>query len=160
MLVHPLCVHFPGPTEKHAFSRLPVFGSRLRTGLYLRVTGEIKDLFSSGGEIGVGIVPSQIRDDFDEEIKAGIIAELAEAREPCEKWQEANSEALREKTHGGKIVLEPQNSAGADGGPSADQYIGNCSIWAVDQELPHKATFVYRNKTKRLARRATAAQAK
>lgn len=125
------CVHFPKKTDRFDVRNLTTIGNKVPPGLYVEVTGELRDLYSTG-VFGIGITTTKTRD-VDAEVKAA----LAEARRQCEQWQQENAAKLKERTHGGNVVFEPQNTRGED-------FTHNCSIWAVDTVLPHDNVIVRR----------------
>ena len=125
------CVHFPKKTDRFALNSLTTVGNKLPPGIYVEVTGELRDLHPNG-IFGIGITTTKVRD-VDTEVKAS----LNEIKRRCEQWQTENSAELVQRTHGGTVVREPQNLRG-------DDYAHNCAIWAVDTALPHELVTVRR----------------
>jgi len=124
-----ICVRYPKPTDKFAVDHLTTIGMRLPSNIYVEVTGELRDPYP---ELGIGLHPSTFRN-VDSEVKTL----LADAIRRCEQWQKENSPKLRERTHGARVVLSPQNERGED-------YTRYCAIWAVDTALPHELVTVRR----------------
>ncbi len=129
VVISPLCVHFPKPTDRYRPLNLMTLGEKLPPDIYLEVKGQLRDVFPI---YGIGIQTSLFRD-IDAEVKTSI----DEAKQPCERWQDANSAALSKRAHGAAVVRNPQNLRGND-------YTHDCAIWAVDNELPHEEFIVRR----------------
>jgi hypothetical protein len=123
------CVKYPKPTDHFTVQNLTTIGSKLPTNIYVEVTGELRDPYP---EVGIGIRPITVRN-VDSEVKAS----LGDVKLRCERWQSENSAKLSERTHGARVVREPQNVRGED-------YAHYCAIWAVDAALPHQLITIRR----------------
>ena len=143
------CVHFPRPTDRFGGDLKAVDDSNstsieLSQAKYIEVTGVLVDLFPQH-IIGVGINVVSVRD-ADAETK-GIIAA---ARDACIAWQQENSARLAQRVHGASVVFNPQNG-GADRSGNAhiyQQYLHDCAIWSVDDQLPHENIIIRRKEPK------------
>jgi hypothetical protein len=126
-LLKPLCVYEPAPKTKNE-DHLSILGkNKLQPNRYLKITGVLYDAHERGA-VGVNIDVKRAIDVNEE-----VMAEKEEVKQSCEKWQNENSSALKEKTHGARGV-----PAYFDSGKS------KCGIWAVDNEEPHKTLYLWR----------------
>lgn len=130
-LLKPICVYYPkSPMSTSTLSTLG--NDRLQPNIYLKITGVLHD----GHERGIVGFDIDVKDaiNVDEEINA----EKEAAKQSCEKWQADNSPALSKKAHGSKV-----------GWIFDENEPKRCSIWAVDNEMPHRSIYVHRPESKK-----------
>jgi hypothetical protein len=130
VLLKKLCVHYPKKTDRFAPISLETVGDKLPPSVYVELTGELSDPWPV---VGVGIKVRSFRS-VDVEVRKA----LADWQGRCERWQDENSAALRERTHGGNISRIENN----DGSPGHQ-----CGIAAADTKLPHESTTIWRPAT-------------
>ncbi len=130
-LLNPICVYYPKvPKSTNILSTLG--SDRLQPYVYLKITGVLHDGYERG-IVGFDIDVKEAVNVDDE-----INAKKSEAKESCRDWQIKNTPILTTKSHGNNVgwVFDEEGS-------------GQCFIWAVDKEIPHKSIYLYRHNVKK-----------
>lgn len=130
VLLKPLCVRYPKPTDHFSPINLETIGEKLPPADYLEVTGELSDPWPL---VGVGIKVKTFRN-----VDADVKAELADWLRLCKEWQDERIPALTKRMHGAQVARQTDDT------PFSSKPGHRCGIGAADTQLPHEVATIWR----------------